>query len=198
MSICLPWLKFQVIQSLIRAIHCTQKEAMDYATIVDREGRSTIKCAMFTTCENIERSIGRITKICPNPWKHSPKISQFLEPSFSSPIDLEKFCETAQGFCDAHMHYCSSNICDADSAMAAGNSWTFRRYWFTCFHHTQNQRSGRPKNYMLWEIPLDFVCNGAGGTLKHIYFKMTAKDPSQGSYTPWKPLNVLKFRYTPV
>ncbi|KAG1675618.1 E3 ubiquitin-protein ligase UBR2 [Nymphon striatum] len=51
----------QVMQSLTRAIDCTQKEAMEYATIVDREGRSSIKCGKFNVCESIERSIGRLT-----------------------------------------------------------------------------------------------------------------------------------------
>jgi E3 ubiquitin-protein ligase UBR2 len=42
----------QVNHSLLRAIGCTQKQAMDYATIIDREGRSVIKCGQFLECNS--------------------------------------------------------------------------------------------------------------------------------------------------
>ena len=51
----------QVISTLSRAIDCTQKEAIDYATTIDREGRSIVKVAQFNSCANIKTIIERIT-----------------------------------------------------------------------------------------------------------------------------------------
>lgn len=40
----------QVIECLRRAVDCTQREAVDYATIIDRVGRCIVKCGDFQTC----------------------------------------------------------------------------------------------------------------------------------------------------
>ena len=52
----------QVIATLGRAIECSQKEAIDFATTIDREGRSIVKCsASFQTCSSVKATIERIT-----------------------------------------------------------------------------------------------------------------------------------------
>uniref|UniRef100_A0A646QGC2 E3 ubiquitin-protein ligase n=1 Tax=Hemiscolopendra marginata TaxID=943146 RepID=A0A646QGC2_9MYRI len=51
----------QVIQTLHRAIECTQKEAIDYATAIDREGRSIVRCAQFKSCDLARSCIERLT-----------------------------------------------------------------------------------------------------------------------------------------
>lgn len=51
----------QVIQTLIRAIECSQKQAVDFASTIDREGRSIVKCAQFATCQQVKTMIERIT-----------------------------------------------------------------------------------------------------------------------------------------
>lgn len=51
----------QVITTLCRAIDCDQKAALEYATTIDREGRSVVKCGIFTTCTQIKTIIERIT-----------------------------------------------------------------------------------------------------------------------------------------
>lgn len=39
-----------VIQTLTRALQCTKKDAIEYATTIDREGRSIVKIGGFTVC----------------------------------------------------------------------------------------------------------------------------------------------------
>lgn len=51
----------QVISTLSRAIECTQKEAIDFATTIDREGRSIVKCSNFQICQQVKMTIERIT-----------------------------------------------------------------------------------------------------------------------------------------
>ena len=51
----------QVIQTLSRAIECTQKEAIDFATTIDHEGRSIVKCSVFQTCSSVKHMIEKIT-----------------------------------------------------------------------------------------------------------------------------------------
>lgn len=57
----------QVIKTLQRAIDCVEKEAIDYATLVDREGRSIVKCSSFNDCNHVKGLVERITS------HHSPK-----------------------------------------------------------------------------------------------------------------------------
>lgn len=51
----------QVISTLSRAIDCSQKEAIDFATTIDREGRSIVKCCPFQICSQVKGVIERIT-----------------------------------------------------------------------------------------------------------------------------------------
>lgn len=55
----------QVISSLKKAVECTSKEALEYATIVDKEGRSTVRKGNERDCERaknvIERSTSRLS-----------------------------------------------------------------------------------------------------------------------------------------
>ena len=36
---------------------CQQKEAIDYVTSIDREGRAVVKCAPFQKCEQLKNDI---------------------------------------------------------------------------------------------------------------------------------------------
>ncbi|XP_015925189.1 E3 ubiquitin-protein ligase UBR2 [Parasteatoda tepidariorum] len=51
----------QVIETLVKAISCTKKEAIDYATTIDREGRSIVRCSSFTNCNSVRHFIERVT-----------------------------------------------------------------------------------------------------------------------------------------
>ncbi|XP_025104449.1 E3 ubiquitin-protein ligase UBR2-like [Pomacea canaliculata] len=51
----------QVITTLQRAIDCTKRQAVDLATIVDREGRSSVKQGTFNECEKVSEMIKRST-----------------------------------------------------------------------------------------------------------------------------------------
>jgi len=51
----------QVINTLSRAIDCSAKEAVDYATTIDREGRSIVKCSSFSSCNAVKTTIEKIT-----------------------------------------------------------------------------------------------------------------------------------------
>lgn len=51
----------QVIQTLTRAVECSPKEAIDFATTIDREGRSIVKCSPFQMCSQVKSLIERIT-----------------------------------------------------------------------------------------------------------------------------------------
>ncbi|XP_058811002.1 E3 ubiquitin-protein ligase UBR1 isoform X2 [Topomyia yanbarensis] len=47
----------QVIQTLTSIVKCTQKEAIEYVTSIDREGRAIVKCAPFETCKKLKEDI---------------------------------------------------------------------------------------------------------------------------------------------
>ncbi|XP_060594831.1 E3 ubiquitin-protein ligase UBR2-like isoform X1 [Ruditapes philippinarum] len=47
----------QVINTLQRAVSCTHKEAVDFATTVDKEGRSTVTTGSFSDCEKARNLI---------------------------------------------------------------------------------------------------------------------------------------------
>lgn len=51
----------QVIETLGKAIGCSKKAAIDYATTIDREGRSIVKCSTFASCNQVRHVIERIT-----------------------------------------------------------------------------------------------------------------------------------------
>ncbi|XP_063428523.1 E3 ubiquitin-protein ligase UBR2-like isoform X1 [Mytilus trossulus] len=51
----------QVINTLQRAVECTQEEAVEHATIVDREGRSSVRDGTFSFCEKARHIIEHST-----------------------------------------------------------------------------------------------------------------------------------------
>ena len=51
----------QVINTLGRAIDCTPKEAIEYATTIDRDGRSIVKCSTAPICNQVKHTIEKIT-----------------------------------------------------------------------------------------------------------------------------------------
>nr|KAG5712907.1 hypothetical protein BaRGS_007504 [Batillaria attramentaria] len=51
----------QVINTLQRAIDCTNRQAVEFATIVDREGRSSVKQGTAAECEKVKEIIERST-----------------------------------------------------------------------------------------------------------------------------------------
>lgn len=51
----------QVINTLSRVIKCSQKDAIEYVTNIDREGRSVVKCSTFQYCNEARAEIERIT-----------------------------------------------------------------------------------------------------------------------------------------
>jgi len=52
----------QVISSLTRAIICQKKEAKEFASLVDREGRTMVKVSTFEECINVKNTIEKATK----------------------------------------------------------------------------------------------------------------------------------------
>ncbi|KAK3764043.1 hypothetical protein RRG08_046512 [Elysia crispata] len=51
----------QVMTTLQRAVDCTKRQALDYATIVDREGRSCVKYGGQEECSTVKETIQRNT-----------------------------------------------------------------------------------------------------------------------------------------
>ncbi|XP_011862906.1 PREDICTED: E3 ubiquitin-protein ligase UBR2 [Vollenhovia emeryi] len=51
----------QVINMLTRVLECTQKEAVEYVTNVDREGRAVIKCGLFELCHDLRNEVEKHT-----------------------------------------------------------------------------------------------------------------------------------------
>lgn len=51
----------QVISSLSRVIKCSQRDAIEYVTNIDREGRAIVKCATYRTCSDLKSDIERFT-----------------------------------------------------------------------------------------------------------------------------------------
>ncbi|XP_058445563.1 E3 ubiquitin-protein ligase UBR1-like [Malaya genurostris] len=47
----------QVIQTLTAIVKCSQKEAIEYVTSIDREGRAVVKCASFEQCKKLKEDI---------------------------------------------------------------------------------------------------------------------------------------------
>lgn len=47
----------QVIQTLTRIVGCTQKDAIEYVSSIDREGRAVVKCATFQSCLKLKNDI---------------------------------------------------------------------------------------------------------------------------------------------
>lgn len=51
-NIVILYIVLQVITTLERAIECSQKDAVAFATSIDREGRCIVKCANFQQCSH--------------------------------------------------------------------------------------------------------------------------------------------------
>lgn len=51
----------QVITMLVRVLKCSQKEAVEYVTNVDREGRAVIKCSLFRDCNELRNEVEKFT-----------------------------------------------------------------------------------------------------------------------------------------
>lgn len=49
----------QVIQTLTRIVKCSQKDAIEYVSSIDREGRAVVKCAQFDHCSKLKIDIER-------------------------------------------------------------------------------------------------------------------------------------------
>lgn len=48
---------FKVIQTLTRIVGCAQKDAVEYVTSIDREGRAVVKCSSFQSCLQLKDEI---------------------------------------------------------------------------------------------------------------------------------------------
>lgn len=51
----------QVIQTLTRIVGCTQKDAVDFVSSIDREGRAVVRCAPFEVCRALKEEIENTT-----------------------------------------------------------------------------------------------------------------------------------------
>lgn len=51
----------QVIQTLTRIVGCPQKDAIEYVSSIDREGRAVVKCASFSSCLKLKTDIEKQT-----------------------------------------------------------------------------------------------------------------------------------------
>ncbi|RZF37437.1 hypothetical protein LSTR_LSTR013673 [Laodelphax striatellus] len=51
----------QVINTLARLIKCSQKDAIEFVTNIDREGRAVVKCSTFQHCTELKSEIERFT-----------------------------------------------------------------------------------------------------------------------------------------
>lgn len=51
----------QVITTLARVIKCSQRDAIEFVTSVDREGRAVVKCSTFQHCNELKTDIERFT-----------------------------------------------------------------------------------------------------------------------------------------
>ncbi|XP_054260913.1 E3 ubiquitin-protein ligase UBR2 isoform X2 [Macrosteles quadrilineatus] len=51
----------QVINTLARVIKCSQRDAIEFVTNIDREGRAVVKCSTFQCCSDLKQEIERFT-----------------------------------------------------------------------------------------------------------------------------------------
>lgn len=63
----------QVIQTLTRIVGCNQKDAVDFVSSIDREGRAVVKCAPFEVCRKLKEEIENTT---PRAMVHVAKSTQ--------------------------------------------------------------------------------------------------------------------------
>ncbi|XP_076276967.1 ubr1 ubiquitin ligase [Lasioglossum baleicum] len=52
----------QVISTLTRVMKCQSKDAVEFVTNVDREGRAVVKCSRFKVCEDLKFDIEKFTQ----------------------------------------------------------------------------------------------------------------------------------------
>lgn len=50
-----------VISTLQKVLKCSKKDAMEFVTNIDREGRAVVKCAPFSQCNEVRTEVERIT-----------------------------------------------------------------------------------------------------------------------------------------
>lgn len=50
-----------VISTLQKVLKCSKKDAIEYVTNIDREGRAVVKCAPFSQCNEVRTEVERIT-----------------------------------------------------------------------------------------------------------------------------------------
>lgn len=121
----------QVITTLERAIECTQKEAVAYATSIDREGRCIVRCSDFHNCstsktlmeKHTSRGGGRPLKV---QVMHSYVIAHQV---FASRLLtwLHNILESAQAF-----RLIFSDIVNKDNGSIVENIiWTDTKMWKT-------------------------------------------------------------------
>lgn len=46
-----------MIQTLTRIVGCNQKDAIEYVSSIDREGRAVVKCGSFESCSKLKTDI---------------------------------------------------------------------------------------------------------------------------------------------
>lgn len=51
----------QVISTLTRVMNCSQRDALEFVTNVDRDGRAIVKCAEFQQCKDLQNEIEKFT-----------------------------------------------------------------------------------------------------------------------------------------
>lgn len=51
----------QVVNTLARVIKCSQRDALDFVTNIDREGRAVVKCSTFQHCNELKIDIEKFT-----------------------------------------------------------------------------------------------------------------------------------------
>lgn len=50
-----------MITTLVRVVKCSQRDAIDFVTNTDREGRVVVKCSTFQHCTELKTDIERFT-----------------------------------------------------------------------------------------------------------------------------------------
>ncbi|GIY02969.1 e3 ubiquitin-protein ligase UBR2 [Caerostris darwini] len=92
----------QVIDTLTKAINCSKKIAIDYATTIDREGRSMVKCSSFSECNQVRHYIERVTSRLASKLKVSVMHTEIIaHQTFALKLLgwLQAFMTYNKGFC---------------------------------------------------------------------------------------------------
>ena len=66
-----------------RAVDCDRNTAINFVSLIDREGRSLVKCGPFQNCSEVERIVERITGQCRVVHPPSKTLSQPMVGSVS-------------------------------------------------------------------------------------------------------------------